>query len=217
VRSHGARNVHIARQAVDNQFWRSRSNAQSTRTQPYEVAYIGRLEPEKGVAVLLASWHRLALPDTQARLTLIGDGSLRHSNSFKTNNINMVGPLKTAEEVRNFLGSTDVLVMPSIPTKSFREPWGLAINEAMNQKVAVIATDAVGATAGGLVRHGSSGLVVPARNIDHMANAINRLCHEPNLRASLAQAGYKLIGAYTFAAWTEGFSQALAEIKGCRT
>ena len=48
------------------------------------------------------------------------------------------------------------------PTRTFREPWGLVVNEAMNRGLAVIATDAVGAAAGGLVRDGSNGLVVPA-------------------------------------------------------
>ena len=41
--------------------------------------------------------------------------------------------------------------MPSIATPTFREPWGLVVNEAMNRGLAVIASDAVGAAAGGLV------------------------------------------------------------------
>ena len=54
------------------------------------------------------------------------------------------------------------MVLPSVPTRDFREPWGLVVNEAFNQGVPVIATDAVGAVAGGLVRHERTGLVVPA-------------------------------------------------------
>ena len=49
-----------------------------------------------------------------------------------------------------------------IPTRDFREPWGLVVNEAFNQGVPVIATDAVGAVAGGLIEHERTGLVVPA-------------------------------------------------------
>ena len=44
------------------------------------------------------------------------------------------------------------------PRRHFREPWGLVANEAMNQGTPVIATDAVGAAAGGLVRHERNGL-----------------------------------------------------------
>jgi len=42
--------------------------------------------------------------------------------------------------------------VPSIPTASFREPWGLVVNEAMNRGIAVIASDAVGAAAGATLR-----------------------------------------------------------------
>ena len=66
-----------------------------------------------------------------------------------------------AGEVRNFYAGSDVVVVPSIPTRDFLEPWGLVVNEAMHQGVPVIATDAVGAAAGGLVRHERNGLVVP--------------------------------------------------------
>ncbi len=65
-------------------------------------------------------------------------------------------------ELRNLYAACDVLVLPSIPTRTFREPWGLVVNEAMNRGLAVIASDAVGAAAGGLVRDGRNGLVVPA-------------------------------------------------------
>ena len=68
----------------------------------------------------------------------------------------------TPEPLRDVYAACDVLVVPSVPTRTFREPWGLVVNEAMNQGLAVIATDAVGAAAGGLVRDGENGLIVPA-------------------------------------------------------
>ena len=58
----------------------------------------------------------------------------------------------------------DVYVLPSITTRLFKEPWGLVVNEAFNQGVPVIATDAVGAAAGGLVENGVNGFVVPEGN-----------------------------------------------------
>ena len=68
----------------------------------------------------------------------------------------------TRRQLRNFYAGSDVVVIPSIPTRDFREPWGLVANEAFNQGVPVIATDAVGAAAGGLIEHERTGLVVPA-------------------------------------------------------
>ena len=61
-------------------------------------------------------------------------------------------------ELRNLYGASDVVVVPSIASRRFIEPWGLVVNEAMNQGTAIIASDAVGAVAGGLVRDGHNGL-----------------------------------------------------------
>ena len=69
--------------------------------------------------------------------------------------------------------------MPSIATRTFREPWGLVANEAMHAGLPVIATDAVGAAAGGLVRHERNGLVVPAGDASALAGAIERLRNRP--------------------------------------
>ncbi len=52
-------------------------------------------------------------------------------------------------------------LLPSIPTPRFKEPWGLVCNEAFEQARPMIATTAVGAAAGGLVRQtAATGLVV---------------------------------------------------------
>ena len=59
--------------------------------------------------------------------------------------------------------AADLLVLPSVRTATFVEPWGLVVNEAMLQSTPVIASDAVGAVAGGLVRDGRNGLVFPRR------------------------------------------------------
>jgi glycosyltransferase involved in cell wall biosynthesis len=113
-------------------------------------------------------------------------------------------------ELRNIYAACDVLVVPSIPTRTFREPWGLVVNEAMNRGLPVIASDAVGAAAGGLVRDGRNGLVVPAGDSEAIAAAIERLAADPLLRARLGDAGAEDVRSFTYDAWAEGFSRALA-------
>ena len=61
------------------------------------------------------------------------------------------------DELRNFYASGSVLVVPSLRTRHFREPWGLVCNEAMNQALRSSPTDETGAAAGGLVRHERNG------------------------------------------------------------
>jgi glycosyltransferase involved in cell wall biosynthesis len=125
----------------------------------------------------------------------------------------VVAPL----ELRNMYADGDVLVLPSIPTRTFREPWGLVVNEAMNRGLAVIASDAVGAAAGGLVRDGRNGLVVPAGDSRALARAIERLAADAPLRARMGASGAQDVLAYSHDAWAEGFSLALSTLGLSRT
>jgi glycosyltransferase involved in cell wall biosynthesis len=120
----------------------------------------------------------------------------------------------SAAELRNFYAAADVLVLPSVPTATFREPWGLVVNEAFNQGLPVIATDAVGAAAGGLVRDCRNGLVVEAGSARALAQAMRTLALDPGLRARLGAAAREDVAPYTYEAWAEGFSAALASL-GC--
>ena len=84
------------------------------------------------------------------------------------------------------------------PRATFREPWGLVVNEAFDQGVPVIATDAVGAAAGGLVaprahRPRRARRRRPAR----CAAALRRLHDDPGLRARLGAAAREAVAAYT--------------------
>ena len=114
--------------------------------------------------------------------------------------------------LRELYADADVLVVPSIATRTFREPWGLVVNEAMNQGLAVIASDAVGAAAGGLVRDGQNGLVVPAGDSAALAEAMVRLAADPELRARLGERRARDVRAYSHEAWADGFSRALATL-----
>ena len=200
---HGARRVTIAPQAVDNAYW-SAPVAAPERAAPFTVLFVGRAAREKAVPELLAGWRAAALDPSAGELVLAGEG--HHANGAGVRSVGALGP----DELRNFYAGADVVAIPSIPSRRFVEPWGLVANEAMNQRCAVIATDAVGAAAGGLVRHERTGLVVPAGDPDALGAAIRRLHDDAPLRERLAEAGARAVSAYTYEAWAAGFSEALA-------
>jgi glycosyltransferase involved in cell wall biosynthesis len=106
------------------------------------------------------------------------------------------------------------VVVPSVPTRDFLEPWGLVVNEAFDQGVPVIATTAVGAAAGGLVRHERTGLIVPPGDPGALAAALTRLHGDPALRTRLGAAARDAVRAHSHAAWAEGMSRALALAAG---
>lgn len=186
------------------------------------VLYAGRLVPEKGVEQLLHAWRLLAESaprDAPGRaapptLALVGDGPLaaavRDAPSAR-----LLGPLPR-ERLPVAYAAADLLVLPSIPTPRFREPWGLVCNEALHQGTPVVATTAVGAVAGGLVRDGETGLVVPPNDPPALAAAIRRLLADPQLRARLGRAGRAALAGHTYAAMADAFGVALARAGALR-
>jgi glycosyltransferase involved in cell wall biosynthesis len=230
VRARGARNVYVAPQSVDNDFWRSAaihppSDPRWPRDAPVTFLFAGRAAPGKGVPVLVRAWEQARLDAATAALVLAGVGAESTLGTSIASDDHAAGrdghatrapivcldPL-APEELRDAYAASDVLVVPSVATRTFREPWGLVVNEAMNQGLAVIATDAVGAAAGGLVRDGVNGLVVPAEDPRALAGAIARLAADELLRTRLGAAGVNDVLAYSHEAWAEGFSSALASL-----
>jgi len=220
VTARGARNVHIAPQAVDNEFWREGEPdlalAESLPRAAVRFLFVGRDAPEKGVAVLLAAWRQTGLRPPAGALILAGVTS-RSSNlgagAQLGEQAGVIG-LDTLppEQLRGLYEACDVLVVPSVATRTFREPWGLVVNEAMNRGLAVIASDGVGAAAGGLVRDGVNGLLVPAGSPSALARAIGRLAADPTLRQTMGAAGARDVLAFSQDAWAQGFSRALSSL-----
>jgi glycosyltransferase involved in cell wall biosynthesis len=226
VRERGAHNVHVAPQAVDNGFWSSPAvQAPSDPRWPSQAEvrflFVGRPQQEKGLAVLDEAWRGAELKPEQAALVLAGvDRSLtaiapagpRREGDAGMLGLGRLEPL----ELRDIYAACDVLVLPSIATRTFQEPWGLVINEAMNRGLPVIASDAVGAVAGGLVRDGVNGLVVASGDSAALAHAIVRLAEDRQLLARLGAQGARDVRAYSYDAWAEGFSSALADVNVSR-
>ncbi len=220
VSAHGARNVHVAAQSVDNDFWGAHASTSPQDPRwPADAAvrflFVGRDEAAKGVEVLTDAW-RAARPDPLAAalvLVGVGAGSLHSPRPGKGAPAPIValGRLEP-RALREVYAASDVLIVPSIATRTFREPWGLVVNEAMNQGLAVISSDAVGAAAGGLVRDGVNGLIVPAGDPLALAGAIAALAAHPALRARLGERGARDVRAFSHDAWAGGFSRALSSL-----
>ena len=208
VRARGARNVHIAPQAVDNAFWSER--VEVDRHASFTAVFLGRPSRAKGAQVLLEAWQQSGLGATAA-LVLVGAGS--GSARIPVGGAVRAFGAQPPDEVRNFLAAADVLVVPSLRTRDFREPWGLVANEAMNQSTPIIASDEVGAVAGGLVRHERNGLVVPAGDVAALSGALRRLHDDEPLRARLGESARRDVFPYTFDSWAAGFAAALRSLR----
>jgi glycosyltransferase involved in cell wall biosynthesis len=85
------------------------------------------------------------------------------------------------EDLPNCYAAARVFVLPSVISRDFTEPWGLVVNEAMNQGCPVVQTDAVGAGTGELVQDGVNGFIVAERNPENLASAIGGILRDDEL------------------------------------
>ncbi|MHB8491133.1 MAG: glycosyltransferase family 4 protein, partial [Solirubrobacteraceae bacterium] len=148
VARRGAHNIHVAPQAVDNAFWSGPVGPPSHPEWPpaggVKVLFAGRPTKEKGIGVLLEAWRTLGTERGGASLMLAGvqPGELASlapggdRGAPLPASVHALGPA-SPRELRNFYGAADVLVLPSLRTRDFREPWGLVVNEAFNRKLPV--------------------------------------------------------------------------------
>jgi glycosyltransferase involved in cell wall biosynthesis len=172
--------------------------------------FAGRLEREKGVHVLLSAWREAALPD-DAVLAFAGDGPLRSEVDGAGLGVHALGSVER-HDLPALYAAADALVLPSVPTATFREPWGLVVNEAMHGGTPVIASDAVGAVAGGLVQDGRNGLVAAADDAPALAAHLRTLALDPRLRERLGAAAAEDVKAFSHERWVDGMSAALRAV-----
>lgn len=176
--------------------------------------FAGRLEREKGVPVLLDAWRRAGLAEGAA-LAFAGDGPLREEVDKAGGNVSALGRVERAD-LPALYAAADALVLPSVRTATFTEPWGLVVNEAMHGGTPVVASDAVGAVAGGLVRDGRNGLVFPAGDAGALAARLRTLALNSDLRARLGAAAAEDVKAFSLERWAAGMSAALAAVGSSR-
>lgn len=203
--------VFEAPQAVDSEHFgrapspeaRARARARAgARDSDFLLLFVGRLDNEKGIDVLAAAWGEAGLDN--ATLAFAGEGPL-HPPGISLGRV-------SKDDLPALYAAADALVLPSIRTATFTEPWGLVVNEAMLQGTPAITSDAVGAAAGGLVQDGRNGLVVPHGDSHALAGAIRALASDGTRRRELGEAARQDVAPYTAAAWADGMRRALAAV-----
>ncbi|MBN2567183.1 glycosyltransferase family 4 protein [Candidatus Woesearchaeota archaeon] len=130
------------------------------------ITFIGRLVEEKGVRDLLS-----ALPSIKGEVIVAGDGPLERDvrTAARKGWLLYLGRINGVEEL---LKKTEIFVLPS-----HGEGFPLALAEAMAAGCAPVITDI-----GLPLTDGREALVVPTRNSEALAAAVNELIDKPSLR-----------------------------------
>jgi len=213
--------IFVARHSVDNEWYaRTISDAQraavrariGVSSDQKIVLSLGRFEEVKGVRYLIEAFAE-EMP-ANATLVVAGEGSERSSlegmarSRCGPGRVIFLGyvPVESAVELYSI---AEVFVIPSITTPAVKELWGLVVNEAFNQGVPVIATDAVGAAAGGLVQDGFNGFVVPERDTVAMRRGLEQILCDEALRGKLSTGARASVQQWNHVEMVESFMRAV--------
>ncbi|WP_069472142.1 glycosyltransferase family 4 protein [Candidatus Marithrix sp. Canyon 246] len=151
----------------------------------------GRLVPEKDHAVLLQTIKILKQKNLCPKVLIFGEGPLKdwlYQKILKEQLLEQVIVHKPIphQELMRVVQAADIFVLPSI-----YEGFGLAHAEAMAMAKPVIATRVGGLT--DLIENDVSGILVPPKDADSLANAIAQLMKDDYKREQLGQAARKRI------------------------
>ncbi len=166
--------------------------------------FAGGIIQRKGIKYLLEAWRLARRPGWRLQLLGALPADTRPLIPYR-NEVEWLGRMSHAS-VAERMASADVFVFPSLFEGSATVTY-----EAMACGLPCIVT----AEAGSVVRHGSDGLIVPARDVPALAEAIERLGADPSLRAACSASARAQAVAHDFPRYHNGVIDAVGRVM-CR-
>jgi glycosyltransferase involved in cell wall biosynthesis len=202
------------------------------RGSPVTIGFIGRLNPEKGIALLLGAARLLAarsdLPEWRLRIAGPsgvsqgggGDGWIRAlqegARADLGARVEWLGPEFDAARLAGLYGGMDIFCYPSLAEKG--ETFGVAVAEAMAARCAVVVS-ALGCF-GDLVEDGRTGLVFDHRAPDAerlLCDCLGRLIQDQGLRKDMALRGQQHARRFDYPEVSRNILEDLALLTGAAT
>jgi glycosyltransferase involved in cell wall biosynthesis len=180
---------------------------------PLQILNVARLASAKGHTELLKGMAELRRRDVPAAAVIVGDGPLREMLGSEIRAlglqdcVSLAGPV-APDEIHGFYAEADVFCLPS-----FAEGVPNVLMEAMAMELPVVATRLMGIPE--LVEHGVSGLLVAPARPDQLADALQRLAEDADLRERLGRAGReRVVAEYQIDRTARQMSELLEECVG---
>ena len=164
------------------------------RSRTFQILSVGTLHDYKGFQYLIPALGRLKDKGIDFRSVIVGGGPLESDLRRHIRLLNlepyvvMTGPLKQ-NEVLPYYKTSDLFVLMAQPEWH----WGIpnVLVESLAAKTPVITTRF--GSVEELVQNGETGLIVPPKDPAELANAIERLCQDEELRRRLAETGHRSV------------------------
>jgi colanic acid/amylovoran biosynthesis glycosyltransferase len=171
----------VARLGVDPTLYTPRPFRENPS--PFEILFVGRLVPVKGLFILVAALDRLVRQGRPVRLRLAGDGpdraGLERNVTERGLNQHVIFEgWQGADGVRALYREADLFVLPS-----FAEGIPVVLMEAMAMEIPCVTTHITGIPE--LIRDRIDGLLITPSSVEELAAAIMRLIDDSQLRRQL--------------------------------
>lgn len=170
-------NLTVIRNGVDTTLFRPNSSAQIDDG-IVDFVYVGRLSYDKGVHLLLEAYQKYHHENPNTRLTIIGDGMLKHQldDCVNDGSLRWLGVIDH-DKIPAVLQRMDAFVIPQNIGG-----LGLSVMEAMSCGLPVITT-AIGETI--KLLGDDEGVLVEPDNADAVIDAMRLLSEDKKLRRSM--------------------------------
>jgi glycosyltransferase involved in cell wall biosynthesis len=152
------------------------------------VGTFAHLSPKKGYSDLVEAAGQVLRELPTAQFWCFGDGKLREELTARATELGIGDRFRLLgyrRDVPDLMRAIDVMALPS-----HREPFGLVYVEAGLCRRPVIACQSGGAPE--IVEHGESGLLVPARTPEALAEAILTILGNPEQARQMGDRGYEI-------------------------
>jgi len=204
--------------AVDNHFFQRRPAPLPMQGSPSEndktvILFASKFIARKHPLTLLQAYNDLDHSfKTRSELWFIGDGEQRPlMEDFIAQNqlerfVTLLG-FKNQSELPSYFSRCKLFVLVSE-----KEPFGLVINEAMNQATPIITSDEVGA-ASDLVHNGDNGWVIRAGCKTQLTEALREALSDREKLNAMGQRSLELISDWSFEKNVVGIRAALSFLR----
>lgn len=195
LRSAGVGQAILLPNGVDLTFWKPSLKSQTN--QPFTFLAVGRLENQKGYDYLIKAVSLLRKKTAKTfRLVIVGEGSQKKAlrelaQKLHVDNIVEFSGSKTQKQIRTLLKKTDAMICPSL-----YETTPLTLLEAWATKTPIIISRV------GLVRDApisfKAALVVPPKDVESLANAMEQYLTNTTKRLNAAAQGYREVQKFAW-------------------
>jgi glycosyltransferase involved in cell wall biosynthesis len=171
---------------------RNRFVPPTTTRREYSLLFVGRLVEKKGLHYLLEALPLIINQHPKMTLTIAGTGPdvqllQKQIIDLKLKYVSFLGSVEN-EQLPGLYQYSEVVIFPSIiATDGDREGFGLVIVEALGCECAVASSDL--AAMQDILTNNENALIFKQKNPQDLADKVNQLLSNPQLRVSLGKRG----------------------------